>query len=413
MNIPIISNSYQVKMSPYETAMENGVNYYLISDSETDLVKIELVCTSGIKYQQKSFQYRIMTDLLLEGTNKYPGNSLKEKIEELGGNIDVDCSRDHVIIEIIFLQKFKIEIFDILKEILFYPSFTVDAFNRMMSNLKTDYVISKTKSNVIAGKILMQQLFENHYYGVFANEDDFNKLTIEDVKSVHKDFLNSIKYVFVGGAANPEIFSELSQIIPKYAQPVFKREVVFSNTPNIITSEESKFEQDTIRIGTVVNQDKNLDIFSFKMANLIFGGFFGSRLNKSIREEKGWTYGIFSTIVEMEDASYLIISSDLKKDVSKEAIELLDKELRVLQNSLVKDAEFELASRYIKGSLLQKIDGVFGQLGELQQSVLKGRNHYDYYNNYSDSIDLVTPEKLQEAYQIYFNHENWVKVIVN
>lgn len=413
MNIPIISNSYKVTMSPYETFSKNGIDYYLITDLETDLVKIELVCKSGIKYQKKSFQYRIMTDLLLEGTKKYPGNNLKEKIEELGGNIDIDCSRDNVIIEIIFLKKFKLEIFDILKEILFEPCFDLDSFNRMIRNLKTDYVISKTKSNVIAGKLLMKELFVNHYYGLFADENDFDKLTIEDVKDIHQDFLKSIKYVFVGGAVKTDILTELSQILPNYESSKFNTKLVFSNSPNIIKSDESKFEQDTIRIGAVLSKVKDSDIFSFKMANLIFGGFFGSRLNKSIRENKGWTYGIFSTVVEMEDAAYLIISSDLKKGVSQETIELIDYELKLLQTKFVNNSEFELASRYIKGALLQKIDGVFGQLGDLQQSILKGRNHFNYYNNYSDSIDVVTPQKLQEAYQNYFNNEKWVKVTVN
>ncbi|MDZ7650604.1 MAG: insulinase family protein [Cytophagales bacterium] len=43
--------------------------------------------------------------------------------------------------------------------------------------------------------------------------------------------------------------------------------------------------------------------------NHIFGGYFGSRLMKNIREDKGLTYGIYSSINNLKNDAYLVIAA--------------------------------------------------------------------------------------------------------
>ena len=93
--------------------------------------------------------------------------------------------------------------------------------------------------------------------------------------------------------------------------------------------------------------------------NTILGGYFGSRLIRNIREEKGYTYGIYSSVLSMVDASALIISSEVNARYTQQAIEEVFKEIRKLQTEKVSDEELQLVRNYMTGSLLQQFDGSF------------------------------------------------------
>src|SRR5690606_34893681 len=90
------------------------------------------------------------------------------------------------------------------------------------------------------------------------------------------------------------------------------------------------------------NRNKE-DYALFSMLNLLLGGYFGSRLMKNLREEKGWTYGISSQIKNYKSNAFLEIAGDIKAERAIEVKAEIGKEMERLKRELVSEDELETA----------------------------------------------------------------------
>ena len=83
------------------------------------------------------------------------------------------------------------------------------------------------------------------------------------------------------------------------------------------------------RLGRLMFERSHPDFFGFVVLNTILGGYFGSRLMSNIREDKGYTYGIGSALVNLKKAGYFVISSEVGAEVTQAAIDEVHKELAI------------------------------------------------------------------------------------
>jgi predicted Zn-dependent peptidase len=146
--------------------------------------------------------------------------------------------------------------------------------------------------------------------------------------------------------------------------------------------------------------------------NMILGGYFGSRLIKNIREDKGYTYGIGSGIISMKNAGYFYIASEVGADVRKQAVHEVYKEIERLRKEPVPSGELSLVKNYMTGSFLRSIDGPFALADKL-----KGIMDYDldftkYYSQYIQTIKNITSKQLLELANKHFGEDSIYETVV-
>ncbi|MFB0906753.1 MAG: insulinase family protein, partial [Spirosomataceae bacterium] len=81
------------------------------------------------------------------------------------------------------------------------------------------------------------------------------------------------------------------------------------------------------------------DYFPFAVTNAVLGGYFGSRLMKNIREEKGFTYGISSSMIPMQSFGYFLIGTDVKGEFTQQTLDEIYKEIDILQKETISEDE--------------------------------------------------------------------------
>src|SRR5690606_38390817 len=110
----------------------------------------------------------------------------------------------------------------------------------------------------------------------------------------------------------------------------------------------------------------------------ILGGYFGSRLMKNIREEKGLTYGISSSLHGMKHDSYLIIGADVNKENTDLTFDEIRKELKTLRTTLVSSDELETTRNHFIGGLQSEMTTPFAHAEKIKTIVLYGlkQTHY-------------------------------------
>ena len=183
-----------------------------------------------------------------------------------------------------------------------------------------------------------------------------------------------------------------------------KSEKVYEEKPGAI--------QSGIRIGRVLNvKYGSNEFFKLQIINTILGGYFGSRLMSNIREDKGYTYGIGSAVVSMEDAIFFFISAEVGADVTNETLQEVYFELNRLCDDLVPKEELVMVKNYMLGSMLKSSDGPFSMADKYKSVYLKGED-LSFYDRYISMINKVTSEELLTVAKKYFNPEEMLEVVV-
>jgi len=169
--------------------------------------------------------------------------------------------------------------------------------------------------------------------------------------------------------------------------------------------------QSSIRLGKRSPLKKDPDFFDLQIFNHLLGGFFGSRLMKNIREEKGLTYGIYSSLNTFVKDGFFAIGADVNKVNLGFAIKEIRNELRNLRDRPVSKQELELAKNHFIGSLQADMANLFSVIEKIKNIQLHHlpQSHYqDLFNR----IDRLGPEDILRVAGKYFQEETLFEVAV-
>jgi predicted Zn-dependent peptidase len=159
--------------------------------------------------------------------------------------------------------------------------------------------------------------------------------------------------------------------------------------------------QSAIRFGRLMFDKNHADYFKFQLMNTVLGGYFGSRLMTSIREDKGYTYGIGSSMSVMEDGAYFFITTEVGVDVREATIKEVYNELDRLKNELIPAEELGRVKNYMLGDFLRHADGAIAMM-ENFKNIHFNKLKPTYYTDFIHAIHEATAEELQALANKYF-----------
>ncbi len=148
-----------------------------------------------------------------------------------------------------------------------------------------------------------------------------------------------------------------------------------------------------------------------QVLNNLFGGFFGSRLMSNIREDKGYTYGIYSYIQNHIKETAWIISTEAGRDVCEATVTEVYKEMEILRNELVGDDELLLVKNYMMGSILGDLDGPFHIINRWKNIILNDLDG-EYFYNQINAIKSASASEIKELANKYLHPEKFYELVV-
>ena len=160
------------------------------------------------------------------------------------------------------------------------------------------------------------------------------------------------------------------------------------------TVEKEESLQSSIFMGKRIINKQDERFPALLLLNEVFGGYFGSRLMQNIREEKGYTYSIYSHLATMKHDAYLIINSEVNKDKRSRTIEEIEKEIDKLQQVPIPETELEQAKNYLRGSILNSLTTPFALTEKLKNIFLYDLD-MQFYDRLFDKIDATGANELQ------------------
>ncbi|GIV43439.1 MAG: peptidase M16 [Bacteroidia bacterium] len=347
----------------------------------------------------------------------FSSTELAEKLDGLGSEISTSAGYEQSTITLSCPAKHIDKTLPLLLEVYQWANFPEDEFTTYQQRMIRNLEIEEKKTNAMATRYFLKRLWGSYPYGKKVIKEDFQSLTIEEVHEFHKnEILKNDVYLIVSG--NFEI-SQVHSLIEKYFGSLelhCSSSVSKSVTEQVVTTEGLYFHempnqvQSSLRIGHLSIPKSHEDYEELQVLGTLLGGFFGSRLMKNIREDKGYTYGIYGGFIGMKQKGYFMISTDVANEYVDDTLKEIYKEISRLQNEKVGEEELQVVKNYLMGNLLSSLETPFQVADTLSLLRLNGLNTHHLQKTF-ERIKYISPERILELAQKYLKVEGGVTVI--
>ena len=416
---PVIKDAveFDVRLKPYDKyKLRNGVDVYAINAGAEDVLQVEWVFYAGNWFEEKNLVAATTNFLLKNGTSTKTAFQLNEHFEYYGSYVTRNCYNETATITLHCLTKHLEVLLPVIKEMLVDAVFHEEEIQIYKQNMKQRLNVNLKKCDFVASRLIDAYLYgEQHPYGKYTKFEDFDVVNRKEVVDFYKQYYQNGKFIlFVAGKLPSNLFQLLDQ---NFGDLNFQPVDVIAIP--VQESEEKKYRvindaqgvQGAIRMGTPFPNRHHPDFVKAQVLNNVFGGFFGSRLMSNIREQKGYTYGIYSYLENHTQQSAWVISTEAGRDVCEATIVEVYKEMEILRNKLVGDEELLLVRNYMMGSILGDLDGPFHIINRWKNIILNGLDESFFYTQIN-TIKQVSAAEIQELANKYLREENFYELVV-
>lgn len=393
--------------------LDNGLPVTLVRGGEQDVVKIEFIFNAGKWHEPHAGVSYFMANLLQKGTATKNSYQVSAETEQLGVNVEVSPGHDFTSLSLYGLTKNIGQVLALTKEIITAPVFPQHELDQVKAIYLQSLSINLEKTSFLASRALRKNLFgTNHPYGRDAEKHDIEAIQQSWLVDFHRQWFGSFR-IICSGKISDTLVQELAGMFGTVSLTSLPTVPVFQAQPLLQheTLQKAGSVQASLRFGNKTINRIHADYPALLLLNHIFGGYFGSRLMKNIREEKGLTYGIYSSVTALKNESFISVGTDVNKENSALALQEINNEMTDLCTTLVSPSELEIARNHFIGSLQGEITTPFAHADKIKNLLLFGLPE-NYYQELVNTIDTLIPHDLREAANRYLNPEGFSTVTV-
>ena len=391
-------------ISPQKIALNKTTPLYWLYDVSNETARIDIYFDAGLRKAKNSIA-SMTSSMLLSGTSQKSSTEIHNQLDDLGAFFDIGLSHEGVMVSLFALKNNISEAYHVLMDAILNACFPESEFQEVKAEKIQNFKININRVAVLAQRAFQEQLYYGTEYAMLFDGSDLQKIERQELSDFHKaNYVNGIFKIAIVGALEEKEIQNICDLSKTHCidKPLeFKSN--FHNKPGAIHIEKKDAVQTAIRIGKTLFNKKHEDFLDVSILNTILGDYFGSRLMKNIREDKGFTYGIGSVISESGGSGYLLIGSEVGNEHLKPTLEEIEKEMLLLCNEKIGDEELGLVKNHLLGQMLKISDGPYAMM-DLFLSVESYGLSSQFYNSYIQRIHEIDASAIQ---QIANKHLNW------
>ncbi|NLI35713.1 MAG: insulinase family protein [Bacteroidales bacterium] len=400
------------------TVLPNGIPLMIINSEEQSVSRIDFMFGGGYWTQNQKLQALFTNSMLREGTAKYTSSQVAEKFDFYGSMLELSLLPQYSYITAYCLNKYIEQTLGLLESIVEEPVFPEKEYAVLLNRELQKFQINSTQAKYATMRNLRNALYgDAHPMGSRTTEADFDKLNTDMLRRYFDTHYNSNNcYIVLSGKITDRIVAQTEHFFGTAPFGNSQKSITFPNfdikisDSKRIFEERSNSQQSSVKLGMHTIDQHHPDYHKFNVLVTILGGYFGSRLMSNIREEKGYTYGIYSGFSHEPDSSLLIITAEVSEQYVEPLIKEVYQEMDRLQNELVSEEELTIVRNYMTGALCRTMELSFSAADVYQMQFI---NHLSdsFLSDELKAIQMVTPQELQRLACRYLCKENLKEVI--
>ena len=348
---------------PQLKVLPNGVKLWVIDAGEADVTRIDLVFNAGRHQQSQLLQALFTNRMLREGTQQLSRAQIAEQLDFHGAWMEQNVSYEHSFVTLYTLNKYLATTIGLLAQMVKQPIFDEQVLEVVKQNNLQRHLTVMQQPSTQARRLFQRTVYgPQHILSQMAEAADYQAVNAELLRAYHQSWYHSGNLsIYIAGHITDQCVDLITQVFGEpfgagcegggtYHEPIpmpISRQL-FKEMPGTA--------QSSVLIGKSTIDVHHPDYLQLRMLISLLGGYFGSRLMTSVREEKGLTYGIFAVLNPSPYDNTLMILSDCDHHFVQPLLSETYQQIERLQNDLVSDDELELVRNSMKGELLRSYD---------------------------------------------------------
>ncbi len=413
--------SQLVLPQPALVHLDNGIPVYVLDFPGQEIVKVEAVFRAGRPEEEKRLASRATARLLREGTLQKSGAEIAEHLDFYGASVTVPTNLDTSSFILYSVKKYAREVIPTFAEMLQFPAFPEDELETFRRTSIQELMVELEKVETVAYRKVTELIFgEQHPYGYNSMPEDYQAIQRVDLQYFFETWYTpSNCLLFASGRIDQEVMGLLNEHFGQKgtaANTVKRREQSYRfNYPKAPASkvrvELPGSLQTAIKIGRKLFDRNHSDFNGLVVLNTLLGGYFGSRLMTNIREKKGFTYNIYSTVDAYQLDGCFYIATEVSPDKSAAALRAIFNEMKKLREKPVPEEELSMVRNYILGMLLNGLDGPINSSDMVRNQVVEDQSPAQF-EALVQTVRGISADALQALAQKYLQQKDfWVVTV--
>lgn len=397
-----------------------GYSAWLVSEPAIPIVSINMAWSGGETSDPEGLTGAtgLMTYMMNEGAGELDSNAYATRMEELNMSFGCTSGDDWTSCSMSTLSENFEEAMDMVRMGLTETRFDAAPFERSIEETLIALQRAETNPGTLARRALYETIYpEGHPYARYATPDTVQAVTIDDLRTQRDNIMvqDTLLITAVGDISEERLLAAMESTfsgLPESGTTAVVEDVVLLDAPAEPIVRDLPQPQSLVAFTAPGVDRDDPDFFAAYVANYILGGGgFSARLMDEIREKRGLTYGIYTSLSSQDHLSRWSGSSQTMNERAGELIGRTQAELYRLATEGPTEAELEDAKSYLTGAYPLGFDSnakIAGQMMGVRQDELG----IDYFERRNELVNAVTIEEVRSVAAEYLMPENFTFVVV-
>lgn len=421
---PVSKEVLRVKLpKAVEATLDNGLTVLVLEDHRFPVVNMNLTISGAgpiFDPADKPGLANLTAQMLREGTKTRNSRQIAEEVDKLGATLGANSGFGSTAASISAsgLSDNFDQWFGLMADMLMNPNFPADEFGKLKQRQKTVLMQQRTQPGFLSEERFRRVVYGNHPAAVYSTTPAvLDSLTPEMLAAWHRDrYVPQNAILGIAGDVNAsEVIAKLKtalagwkrtdykETLPPNAKPATEGKIYLIDRPNSV--------QSTITMGNIAIDRRHADYIPVVVMNSIVGGGASARLFMNLREEKGYTYGVYSGFTQVKYAGPWSAGGDVRTEVTEGAMTEFMKELNRIRDEIVPADELEEQKRSIVAGFALSLESPQQLLNYSITRKIYGLPD-DYWEAYPAKIMAVTAADVQRVARQYVNPQTQQIVVV-
>jgi zinc protease len=417
--LPAVGSAVPLKLPPLQRAtLSDGLKVVLAERHEVPVVQLSLIVDAG--HAADSLAGPGMSNLagtsnlalamISNGTKTRNALQISARSEELGAEISAGSTLDTSFISLNAITSELPDSLELFSDVLLNPTFPEAELVRLKAQSIAAIQQAKSQPRGIASRLFPSLIYgqghaySNPFSGI-GTEQTVKSMTVDELRAFYRRWVrpDNATLLIVGDTTLKQIEPLLEQRLAGWkapAEPLPTKQlasVALPAKPRIFLVNRTGAEQSLLFAVHVAPPRSDPDNIAFETVNTVLGGSFISRLNMNLRQDKHWSYGAGTSLIDAKGQRPFVVSAMVQTDKTAESMQEALGELRGLTGA---HQATEAEIRAAKDTLVLTLPGSNETSREVASSyadILTFGLPDTYLNDYVDKVGALNATDLQAA----------------
>ena len=414
---PALRQFGEVKLTfPRRQVFTNGIQYWAVTGAATDINRLSIYVRGGSLHEHKPMLAALTALLLLEGSRERNAQQIAERLDHYGAWKTAQCHDTHTEVGLSSLNSNYDSTLPIVMDCIENPTFPASQLEVLKRRYAATCAMQRERVKVLAEDEMRRLYYgDGHPLARTITPEGIMNVTLDDVKSFYRRYYSPANCSAVlSGNVGHDILRVTDRCLGGWKRDgIADKDVDWRPKPSsqmLSVVHKPGAVQAAVVMTLPAVLRSHPDYLALRFAVTLLGGYFGSRLNRNIREQKGLTYGIQSYLAGMVHDAHIAISTECAPQYVKQVIAEVRHEMRRLCQEPASAAEMETVRQHMISDMVKTLDTPFTLASYVSSTLLYGV-YAEYFNDQMATVLSMTTERLIEVAQKYLRPDD-LRIVV-